>query len=101
MAEFADAQDLGSCGNTVQVQVLSPAPIWAFILNAYVIMLYIFACVLFMTVPLSIEVFSLFISSAELLITTLEFLRGGNRNMNICVDAVVGFNYTVDTPSQT
>ena len=26
VAELADAQDLGSCGNTVQVQVLSPAP---------------------------------------------------------------------------
>ena len=26
MAELADAQDLGSCGNTVQVQVLLPAP---------------------------------------------------------------------------
>ena len=27
MAELADAPDLGSGGNTVQVQVLSPAPI--------------------------------------------------------------------------
>ena len=29
MAELADAQDLGSCGNTVQVQVLLPAPLTA------------------------------------------------------------------------
>lgn len=28
MAELADAIDLGSIGNTVQVQVLSPAPYW-------------------------------------------------------------------------
>ena len=27
VAELADAQDLGSCGNTVQVQVLSAAPL--------------------------------------------------------------------------
>ena len=26
MAELADAQDLGSCGNTVQVQILLAAP---------------------------------------------------------------------------
>jgi hypothetical protein len=28
VAELADAIDLGSIGNTVQVQVLSPAPYW-------------------------------------------------------------------------
>ena len=31
MAELADAPDLGSGGNPVQVQVLLPAPVWVFI----------------------------------------------------------------------
>lgn len=63
-------------------------------------MLYIFACVLFTMIPLSIEVFSLFVGCAELIITTLDFMRGGNSNMEISVEVVVGFNNLVDTPTR-
>ena len=35
MAELADAIDLGSIGNTVQVQVLLPAPYWCNRIDAH------------------------------------------------------------------